>query len=312
MEGTLKNGEAVNGVKIRKHKNKNTLFIILMLAYPVLQFSVFFIYVNINTVVMSFQDTINGKPGEALYNFNNYKLFIGELFTRETWWIAIKNSLLATLNNNFIMLPLSLLTGYFFYKKVLGDKVFKVIFFLPSIISIVVLSAVYMYMFNPEMGLFPLILRNLGFETIPDFFTDGKYAFGLVLLYCNWAGVGYSTLVLSGNINKIPKEIMEYGQLEGVGLMRELWTIVVPCIWPIVSTMLVTGSMTMFTFFIQVQIMTRGTGDSMTLAYRINNWVIESKWEQAAAAGIVLTIVAAPILILIKNFTGKFFNEVEF
>ena len=295
-----------------KRKNRNTLFIILMLAYPVIQFSVFFIYVNVDTVIMSFQDTVNGKPGQPLYNFNNYKIFLGELVTRESWWTAIWNSILATLNNNFIMLPLSLMTGYFFYKKVPMSGFFKVVFFLPSIISIVVLSAVYMYMFNPEIGLISNVMRKMGFEEVPDFFVDKTYAFPLVLLYCNWAGIGYSTLVLSGNINKLPKEVMEYGKLEGVGLMRELWTIVVPCIWPIIATMLVTGSMTMFNFFIQVQIMTKGGGESATLAYRINAWVLESKWELAAAAGMVMTIVAAPFLILLKNITGRFFNEVEF
>ncbi|MBQ4269031.1 MAG: DUF4234 domain-containing protein, partial [Clostridia bacterium] len=175
--------------------NPDTLFIILMLAYPVLQFAVFFIYVNLNTVKMSFE-YLNYNTGKVEINGYYYRMFFYELVNMDQMKIGLKNSLLAMLNNIFVMMPLGVICGYFFYKKVPCSAVFKVIFFIPNIISIVVLSMVYKYMFDPTLGPIAEIMRNFGWEVIPDFFNDPKYAFPLILLYCNWAGVGYNTLVL--------------------------------------------------------------------------------------------------------------------
>ena len=201
--------------KINQLKKQNTVFIILMLLYPVLQYAVFFIYVNINTIKMSFQ-FLNYSTMEVEYGFNNYRQFIYELFNMKAMGLGIRNSIFAMLNTNFILTPISFICGYLFYKKIPLAGFFKVVFFLPCVISIVVLTTVYMYMFDSTVGPIPAIMNMMGFETIPDFFNDERFAFPLILLYCNWAGIGYSTLVMSGNINKVPKELIEYGQLEGI------------------------------------------------------------------------------------------------
>lgn len=303
-----------NNVEKKKGlKSRDTLFIILMLAYPVLQFAVFFIYVNLNTIKMSFE-YLNYSTGKIEFNGYYYRMFFYELVNMEQMKIGLKNSLFAMLNNIFVIMPLGVICGYFFYKKVPCSAIFKVIFFIPNIISIVVLSMVYKYMFDPTLGPIAEIMRNFGWEVIPDFFNDPKFAFPLILLYCNWAGIGYNTLVLSGNINKIPKELIEYGQLEGLGLLKEIWLIVVPCIWPIISTMIVTGSMAVFTFFIQVQIFTAGNADTATIAFIINGLVAggSQNLEKAAAFGICCTLFAAPMLIGIKKLTGMIYQDVEF
>lgn len=294
-------------------KSKDTLFICLMLAYPVLHFAVFFIYVNISTVKMSFE-YLNYATGKIEYNMFYYKQFFYELVHMDQMRIGLKNSLFAALNNIFIMMPLGVLCGYFFFKKIPCGPVFKVIYFIPNIISIIVLSMVYKYMFDPSLGPIAHVMRTFGWEVIPDFFNDPKYAFPLILLYCNWAGVGYNVLVLSGNINKIPQELVEYGQLEGIGILKELWLIIVPCIWPIISTTIVTGSMAVFTFFIQVQIFTNGNAETATIAFIINGLVAggSQNLEKAAAFGICCTLFAAPLLTLLKKLTDKVYNDVSF
>ena len=300
-------------IKKRGLKNKDTLFITLMLAYPVLHFCVFFIYVNISTVKMSFE-YLNYATGEIEYNLFYYKQFFYELVHMEQMKIGLRNSIIAMLVSNFVLMPLSVVCGYFFYKKIPGSAVFKVIYFIPNIISIIVMSMVFKYMFDPNLGPIAHIMKSLGFEVIPDFFNDKTYAFSLIQLYCIWAGIGYNVLVLSGNINKIPQELVEYGQLEGIGILKELWLIIVPCIWPIISTMLVTGSMSVFTFFIQVQIFTQGNAETATLAFILNGLVAggSQNLEKASAFGLCLTLFATPVLLLVKKGVGMIWQDVEF
>lgn len=294
-------------------KAKDRIFIISMLAWPVIQFAVFFIYVNINTVLMSFQ-FLDFSTGTISWNTFYYKQFFYELVTMPSMWVGIKNSIYATINSIFVLMPLGVISGYFFFKKIPWGPFFKVVFFIPNIISMIVMSTVFLYMFDTGIGPIAAIMDALGFASKPDFFNDKSMSFLLILLYCNWAGVGYGMLVMSGNINKIPKDLMEYGQLEGIGMFKEVTKIVIPCIWPIIQTQLVTGVMTVFTFFIQVQIITRGNAETQTLAYIINGLVSgqSQNLEKAAAFGLCVTLFAAPILVIVKWLTGKVYQDVEF
>ena len=284
-----------------------------MMAYPVLQFLVFFVYVNINTVRMSFT-YFDWAKGETVYGIKYYREFFYELVNMRQMKVALKNSLFVFLNSVFISQPLGIIFGYFVFKKIYGARVFKVIFFLPSIISIVVLTMVYKYMLDPTVGPVAAIMRALGVEEVPDFFMDSRYAFPLILLYCNWAGIGYSVLITGGSMNRIPEEIIEYGKLEGIGMFRELVTVVVPLIWPMISTSLVLSCTSVFTFFIQVQLITQGAGDSATIAYVINSLVSggSQNLEKAAAFGICCSLFAAPIIVIVKNVSERFFADVSF
>lgn len=293
--------------------NKNTLFVVCMMAYPVLQFLVFFVYVNINTIKMSFT-YFDWNIGETVVGLKYYREFFYELFNMRQMKIALKNSLLVAVNGIFIAQPLGIIFGYLVFKKIPWARIFKVIFFLPSIISIVVLTMVYKYMFDPTVGPIAALMSALGAETIPDFFTDATYAFPLVLLYCNWAGIGYSVLMVGGSMNRIPEEIIEYGKLEGLGMVKELVLIVVPLVWPMISTSLVLSCTNIFTFFIQVQLITGGSGDSTTIAYIINSLVSggSQNLEKAAAFGICCSVFAAPVILIVKNVSERFFQDVSF
>ena len=137
--------------QIKKSKNsfkrKRTLFIIGMLALPILQYCIFFIYVNIGSIRMSFQriDFSNGQTID--WTLYYYEKFFREFTQKEDFLLAFRNSFLAMVNN-VVLILLSIIFGYLFYKKMPGSGVFRVIFYLPSIISIVIYTMVYRYMFE--------------------------------------------------------------------------------------------------------------------------------------------------------------------
>ena len=108
-------------------KTKRKLFIIGMLALPVLQYLVFFVYVNVSSVTMSFQVRTLTSVDVSL---GNYKRFFNELGLGEIGY-AVRNSLLVGVNDLFLLF-VSLVLSYFFFKKLPCAGVFRVIFFLPS------------------------------------------------------------------------------------------------------------------------------------------------------------------------------------
>lgn len=290
-------------------KQKRLLFVWGMLALPLLQWLVFFLYVNIDSVVMSFQ-TMNYKTGAIEWTLNNYKRFIYEWNALPQIKNAVKNSMLAGANNLLLIL-ISLVLSYFFYKKIPGRNFFRVVYFLPSIISIVIYTMVFKFMFDTSVGPINIILQAFGMNAVdlPSWFGDTNLAFLLVLLYCLWVGTGYNILILGAAMENLPEDVMEYSRLEGVSWIRELFQIVVPMIWPTLAVAILGSVTTIFTLFIQVDLLTEGGpgGASQTIAYLVNGLVkgANADLEWGAAMGFCFTIVATPIVILLKKLLDK-------
>lgn len=295
--------------KKMSRKTKRLLFIWGMLAIPLLQWLVFFVYVNIDSVIMSFQ-TMNYNTGKIEWTLNNYKRFIYEWNALPQIKNAVSNSILAGINN-MVLILISLILSYFFYKKIPGRKVFRVIYFLPSIISIVIYTMVFKFMFDTNVGPINILLQKLGVAVtdLPTWFGDTKLAFPLVLIYCLWVGTGYNILILGAAMENLPEDVMEYSRLEGVGRICELFQIVVPMIWPTLAVSILGSVTTIFTLFIQVELLTEGgPGDSsQTIAYLINGLIkgANADLEWGAAMGLCFTIIATPIIILLKKLLDK-------
>lgn len=295
--------------KKMSRKKKRLLFIWGMLAIPLLQWLIFFVYVNLDSIVMSFQ-TMNYNTGKIEWTLSNYKRFFYEWNALPQIKNAVSNSVLAGLNN-LVLILISLILSYFFYKKIPGRKVFRVVYFLPSIISIVVYTMVFKFMFDTNVGPINILLQKLGVAAtdLPTWFGDTKLAFPLVLIYCLWVGTGYNILILGAAMENLPEDVMEYSRLEGVGRIRELFQIVVPMIWPTLAVSILGSVTTIFTMFIQVDLLTEGGpgGSSQTIAYLINGLIkgANADLEWGAAMGLCFTVVAAPIVIILKKVLDK-------
>jgi ABC-type sugar transport system permease subunit len=127
--------------------------------------------------------------------------------------------------------------------------------------------------------------------------------------YCLWVGTGYNILIMGGAMANLPEEVMEYSRLEGVGYFHELFKVVIPMIWPTISVGILTSVTTMFTLFIQVELLTENGGtfhQSTTIGFMINSIVKGgTDLEWASTLGICFTVVAIPIIIGVRKATEK-------
>ena len=124
-----------------KSHRKETIFILLMLAIPFAHFLVFWLYPNLRSITIAFE--VPSIEGPTLYNF---KRFFGELFSDihgPQMWKMIDNSMIMFVVSTFINLPLVLFLSYIMFKKVRGYKVFRILFYLPSILGATVMTQIY-------------------------------------------------------------------------------------------------------------------------------------------------------------------------
>jgi len=319
MEGDEEILREISVVK-RKMPLSRKIFIICMIAYQILHFLLFWVYVNADSIVMAFQK-INWAYGEdygkvIFCGFENFQNMFNEMKLAPDLWNCIKNSLILFATNNFIILPISIFCAYIFFKKVPLGKGFRVIFFLPNIISIVVLTMSFAFMFNGEWGPVNQILKAIGLESVipaNGWLGSKETAMGMIVLYCVWAGIGYNVVFLNGAICRIPTEVIESGKLDGIGMWRELFCIVFPLILPTLSTLFINGVTVIFTIFLQPKLLTAGgpydhiTG---TIAFYIIECVDGGKLYKAAAVGLFFSAIGIPLVLAVKKLIEKFTPDI--
>lgn len=291
-------------------KTRDLIFVILMLLFPVAQFAVFYIGTNVQSWLMAFQITrLGGKDEWSLLNF---ELFFMDLFdpiteTRFMTWNTVKVFLVA----DFITLPLAILFSYFLSSKLKGASFFRVVFFMPSIISAVAMTMIFKY-FIDVGGPVDKLFQLFGIK-YPLLLGDKKYAFSTILFYNVWSGLGYSIVLLSGAIGRIPKELTESCQIDGASYMRIFISVVVPLIWPTISMLFVLNIATMFGYMGPVLLLTNGSFQTSTLAFFIFRGVkVSNSYNYSAAVGFLMTVVGAPLVFGVKALLGKVKTEAEF
>ena len=297
---------------VRNRKRK--WFIVLMLAIPLTHFMIFFVYVNIDTFILSFL-RFDFLTSEYHYvGLQNYKNIIEDIQSTEGLRIAIRNSLWFFPVTNLIILPLSVVSAYFIFRKVPGRNIFKVIFFLPSIISIVVLTMSFQFMFDPLFGPVNMFMERIGISPVGGWFGNKQTVMPMIFIYCIWAGIGFNMVLLNGAIARLPKEVIESGRIDGIGMYKEMTQIIIPMIWPTITTLFVIGTTAVFTIFLQNLLLANGgpSGSSKTVAFIVVEQVQAGNLPSAAAFGILFSIIGIPIIFTIKYLMEKIGQNVEY
>jgi len=294
----------VNNDLLKQKKKNNllqTLFITSMLIIPVIHWCVFWFGVNINSILMAFQL----PTGE--WSLDSLRDIFLQIFSKGTdMSIAVRNTLIYFIKD-ILMLPFQLLIAYFFFKKIAGYKFFRIIFYLPAIVSGVAVANMFSNFIAPS-GPIGVLLKNLGVNPIPRFLANSSYATGTILFFTIWQGWGGNMLLLGGALARIPLDVLESAKLDGVNPIQELVFMIIPLVWSTMSTLLILTMTALFTASGPILLFTKGNYDTMTIGY----WIFDAvayqgvgAYNSVAAAGLIFTCVGAPIILFVKWLIEK-------
>ena len=293
------------------------MFVLLMIALPVIQFLIFWVYVNFNSILMSFQD-VDG--GFTLAHFEQFAIdFNKGLFSE-----SVINSLINLAVAQFITLPLVVILAYLMYKKCYGSSFFRVLFYLPSLISAVVMTNLFASLVNPSLGAemppILLVLEKIGISVNKAFYggllQNENSAFFTIMVYCVWTGVGVNLVLLSGALARAPQDLFEAAKIDGAGMFSEFWYVVVPILWPTITTLFIFNLAGCFTMYMPVMLLTNGGQGTNTVGFFIIANTIGRKGAGTlgypAAVGIIFTLITMPVILLVKWGFNKLSEAIEF
>lgn len=305
-----------NNVKTQKthaqsQKMKDIIFIWAVLIWPIINFILLYIYINFNMILLAFQeynvDTLTYDFGGLI----NFQRFFKDLFATPVLTRSAINSILVY-GIGWLNMPITLLVSYCIYKKIYGASVFRVILFLPSIISGMVWMLVYKYIVEYA---FPVIFPNIQMSLL----TDPNTTFITVLAYGLWLAFAGHMVLYTGAMSRVPVSLVEYGKLDGLQGLKEFWYLTFPLIFPTVSVFIVTGVVGIFTNQMSLYSF-YGSGaptETYTFGYYFFIQVFGNKsnvanYPYASAAGLSFTLVAAPLTLFIRWLLDKVTPEAEY
>lgn len=293
-------------------KSGQTLFLVAILAIPTISWLIFWLYVNMSSFAMAFQNQ------EGKLDFINFKLFWQSLNSPygTTIGLSMKNTFKYWLINAGINFPMAIIVAYFLFKKIRFYRFFRIIFFLPVILTGVVLVSVYMMVITPN-GIWDSFLRLFG-ASVPEwgYLNDASTATNAILVYSVWTGAGTTIVLVGSAMARVPDSVLEAAELDGCGPARELVQIILPLIWPTLSTMILLtftnllGSSGPILLFAP-----DGHAETSTLSFWIYKQVYgvgefgqtggTENYGLVSAAGLVFTVVWVPVILFIRWLTEK-------
>ena len=304
----------------KRRKIRRAIFITSMLIVPVIQFLIFYVYINLDSFPLAFQSKnvyFNKIEWVGWQNFTKVFREIKNNGETGTLGRAIFNSILYFVFNTFVMTPMTILLAFFFWKKMPGYRIFRFTFLLPSLMPGVILPMLFSFMLDSSMGVLTPLFRAIGLgDLVPVNGWLGTYetAQTMIIVYMFWSGCGTSIMLMSGNINRLPAEVFESARLDGVNIFQELWHLVIPMILPLFSIMIISGVNTILGIYLPPMLLTKGGpgGTTKTIAYLIMDWTTQGEEGVAAAAGLLFSCIAIPLVFGLKALLEKITPEVQY
>lgn len=310
----MDNLETIKSLKAGKYKLKlkRGLFMASFLAWPIFNFLLFWFYVHLDSFTMAFQRELpGGRIDWTLDHFKTVFTSFGSISGRYNILIALRNTLLFYASGVIVVLPLSLLMGYFIYKRIAGYKVFRVITYLPTIISSVALVMLFKYTFG-EGGLYHAYCLRVGKEFVNPITQTGS-SIKMMVFYSIIFGFGGNIVVWGGAMNGVSPDVLEAGSLDGCNWFQEFYLLIIPMIWPTIATVILLGSISFLGSTGPVLPFTKGDYETYTLGYILYEMIGKvggheglQNYNLASALGLCMTAVSFPLAMFIKSIV---YNE---
>ncbi|TDC15100.1 sugar ABC transporter permease [Streptomyces sp. 8K308] len=208
---------------------------------------------------------------------------------------ALGNSLVFVLVSLFIIVPAALLIAQALNTRGLRARdLFRVTFFLPMVISPIVIALVYSLVFDRQYGLLNSVLRALFGAGNTDWLGDPTMAKVSVSFVLLWRWVGYLTIFFLAALQAVPRERYEAAELDGAGVLRTFTSVTLPAIRPVTAFVVVTSFIGSAQLFDEPYLITGGGPgeETLTMAMFVYRAAFErQQFGYAAAAGLVLFVI---------------------
>ena len=287
------------------NKTKRQLVPYMFVAPFIFSLIFFYLYPLISTVVMSFQHIV---PGDVKFiGLQNYARLNDEHF-----FIAIKNSFVYTALTIAVLIPIpvifaSTLNG----KHFIGSTFFRSVFFIPSLVSVVVAGTIVRLLFaSPDGAFINSLISNINLPPQKWLMAGKVHAMFLLVIIATWRWTGINIIYFLSGLQTIPDELYEAASIDGANTVQKFLVITMPLLKPIVIFVTTISILGGFSMFEESYILWQGNSPSniglTMVGYIYRKGFQSGDLGMGSAVGLVLLVIILTLSIIQLLFWGFF------
>ncbi len=263
----------------------------------------FFFIPFFETIVLSFKDFSHDIYNPTWIGLGNYVA----LFKSKEFYDVIGITFIYLVGAVPILATIPLFLAVLINQKIRCATLYKVLIYLPVVVSIVVVAIAFKWLYA-QQGILNYIVQSLGGPSI-GWLTDPNVAVYSVVLVTIFKGVGYYMMIYLSALMSAPADLYEAAEVDGANELQKHLTVTIPHLMPTIALVVTISSISALKVFAEIYVMTRGgpLGSTKTIVYYIYERAFENLDLSIASAAsvILLAIVLIFSIINIMFFEGK-------
>ena len=265
---------------------------------------VFFVVPVVASALLSLTDfdiyAVASRANLRIVGLENYR----RLTSDPLFWVALRNTFVFVVVAGPFSIGLSLAAAILVNARTVRFRaLFRTIFFLPVVTTLVAIAVVWRYIYHPRFGLLNYALGAVGIGPI-DWLGDPRFAMPAIILMAVWKNFGFNMIIFVAGLQSIPERLYEAARVDGAGATSQLRWVTLPMLAPTFLFVLVITMIGYFQLFAEPYVMTQGGPAHATLSLVMLMYLQGFRWwtmgYAAALAFILFAIILALTLVTLR------------
>lgn len=286
-----------------KQLPKTGLYIFLGLAPALLLYTAFVLMPIFRSFYFGLFDW-NGLSAPEFSGFSNFE----KIFADPVFWRSLGNNLIVLLASVGLQIPVGIVAAVVLSAGLPGSRFFRASFFVPMLLSTVVVGLLWSTLLNSQMGPLKVFLEGLGFTETPDWLGDPSIAIFTLCGVLVWQFAGLYMIIFLAALQNIPQELLEAADIDGANETTKLFRIRIPLLWGTISAAIVlciSGSMRSFDL---IYVMTQGGPANATevmATYMYNKTFSVYQYGYGSAVSLVISVISFGLIALSRSLLTR-------
>jgi raffinose/stachyose/melibiose transport system permease protein len=269
-----------------------------------LLYGVFFLYPFIRTIYLSMTDW-NGVVAPVFTGLQNYQRLLGD----SQMWSSLGNNVIWVIVGTAAPIIIGLFLSVVLWSGAKGSLFFRTIYFLPVVVSPVIIGVIWSWIYNPLFGILNYSLRSVGLGNLAKgWLGEPSTALYAVLVTAIWSYIGFCVVVLYSGLQKVDGQLVDAAKIDGANAWTRFRHVIIPQISSVLTMVLVYTVIGGFNVFDLVFIMTRGgpaNASEVIASYTYEKAFQENEVGYGAALSMVMTLIALVAAIITLRIRGR-------
>jgi len=259
---------------------------------------VFFVVPVVASLLLSLTDfdiyAVASRENLRLVGVENYRRLLHD----PLFWVALRNTALFVVVAGPLSIGLSLVAALLVSDRAVRLRaLFRTMFFLPVVTTLVAVAVVWRYIYHPRFGLLNYALGAVGIGPI-DWLGDPRFAMPAIILMAVWKNFGFNMVIFVAGLQSIPERLYEAARVDGAGSSAQFRWVTLPLLAPTFLFVLVITMIGYFQLFAEPYVMTQGGPSHATLSLVMLMYLQGFRWWTMGYAAALAFILFAIILVL--------------